>query len=183
MSEKKVPFDKELLYKIGQREGTPFYIYDGKAIVDNFERFKKAFSWNSDFRNYFAVKALPNLNILKMLGERGSGSDCSSLPELKLSKEAGITGERIMFTSNDTPNEEFIEAYRLNAIINLDDITHINALESAIKGFPETISFRYNPGKERTGNVFIGNPVEAKYGVTKDQLFDCYKIAKQRVLV
>ena len=180
MSEKKVPFDKELLYKISQREGTPFYIYDGKAIVNNFERFKKAFSWNSDFRNYFAVKALPNLNILKMLGERGSGSDCSSLPELKLSKEAGITGERIMFTSNDTPNEEFIEAYRLNAIINLDDITHINALESAIKGFPETISFRYNPGKERTGNVFIGNPVEAKYGVTKDQLFDCYKIAKQK---
>ena len=180
MSEKKVPFDKELLYKIANTEGTPFYIYDESAIVNNFKRFKNAFSWNSNFKNYFAVKALPNVNILKMLGNLDSGADCSSLPELKLSECAGITGERIMFTSNDTPDEEFKEAYRLNAIINLDDITHINALEKAINGFPKTISFRYNPGEERTGNVFIGNPVQAKYGVTREQLIDCYKISKQK---
>lgn len=179
MSEKKLPLsESEFLQKI---EGipTPFHLYDEKAILENAENFKKAFNWAPGFTNFFAVKACPNPAILKRLAALGFGADCSSLPELLLSKASGIEGEKIVFTSNDTPAEEFRVAYNLGAIINLDDITHIDFLYDALgKKFPELICFRYNPGPDRTGNAIIGNPVEAKYGVTKDQLFECYKKAK-----
>ncbi len=126
------------------------------------------------------MKACPNPAILKLLAQEGFGADCSSLPELLLSKASGITGKKIMFTSNDTPPEEFKAAYEAGAIINLDDITHIEALEQAVGTLPDTICFRYNPGPDRTGNAIIGNPVEAKYGVTTSQIVDCYKIMKEK---
>jgi diaminopimelate decarboxylase len=124
------------------------------------------------------VKACPNPEILKILKEEGFGADCSSLPELILSQKAGINGEDIMFTSNDTPPEEFKKAYEMKAVINLDDITHIETLQKAA-GIPDLISFRYNPGSDRTGNAIIGNPVEAKYGVTTEQLLPAYAKAKE----
>lgn len=178
MTEKNLPLPSDELKALAGKVGTPFHIYDGRAIAENARAFYKAFSWSEGFINYFAVKALPNINILRLLAREGFGADCSSLPELKLASMAGLKGSQIMFTSNDTPDEEFREAYRLNAVINLDDITHIEAVKRACGALPETISFRFNPGRERTGNAIIGNPVEAKYGVTRDQLFDCYRIAR-----
>ncbi|HAL18029.1 MAG TPA: diaminopimelate decarboxylase, partial [Spirochaetaceae bacterium] len=180
MADKKVSIDGEIIRKIAEREGTPFNIYDGDAILSFAKRFYKAFSWADGFTNYFAVKALPNINILRLLKSAGMGGDCSSLPELMLCETAGITGNRIMFSSNDTPLEEFRKAFELGAIINLDDIKHIESVLKACPSFPESISFRYNPGKDRTGNAIIGNPVEAKYGVTKDQVVECYRIAKEK---
>jgi diaminopimelate decarboxylase len=157
---------------------TPFHIYDEQAIRENARAFMQAFSWVPGFKNYFAVKACPNPSILKILKEEGFGSDCSSLPELVLSQQAGIVGEDIMFTSNDTPDEEFAAAFDMGAVINLDDITHIDSLVRSAK-MPELISFRYNPGPDRTGNAIIGNPVEAKYGVTTAQLIPCYVKARE----
>ena len=180
MSEKKLPLGHGQLLELAYHFPTPFYLYDEKAIVDNARKFKQLFSWAPGFCNYFAVKACPNPAILKLLAQQGFGTDCSSLPELLLSKACGITGNKIMFTSNDTPAEEFKKAYELGAIINLDDITHIETLENAIGTVPETICFRYNPGPARTGNAIIGNPVEAKYGVTTDQIVECYKILKEK---
>ena len=142
------------------------------------ERIKKAFSWNDGFTNYFAVKALPNVNIVRMLGSLGFGADCSSLPELLLAKGAGLSGEKIMFTSNDTADEEFRAAYEIGAVLNLDDITHIDHVIRSCGKLPELISFRYNPGSERTGNAIIGNPVEAKYGVPHRDIIKCYEIAR-----
>jgi len=159
---------------------TPFYLYDETAIIEHARRFRKLFAWAPGFCNYYAVKACPNPAILKLLAQEGFGADCSSLPELLLSKASGITGKKIMFTSNDTPPEEFKAAYEAGAIINLDDITHIEALEQAVGTLPDTICFRYNPGPDRTGNAIIGNPVEAKYGVTTSQIVDCYKIMKEK---
>jgi len=160
---------------------TPFHIYDEKQIRDNARRLNKAFSWVDGFKNHFAVKALPNPFILKILNEEGMGTDCSSLPELMLSDKAGIKGESIMFTSNDTPEEEFKLAKKLGAVINLDDISHISFLEKSA-GMPELICFRYNPGplKKIEKLNFIGNPEEAKYGLTKKQLFEAYKICKEK---
>lgn len=179
MSEKKLPLSSNEFINAIKDIPTPFHLYDEKAIIDNAKAFKEAFAWAPGFTNFFAVKACPNPNIIKRLAALGFGADCSSLPELLLSKASGITGERIVFTSNDTPAEEFRVAYELGAIINLDDITHIDYLYNALGGkFPELICFRYNPGPDRTGNAIIGNPVEAKYGVTKAQLFDCYRKAK-----
>lgn len=178
MTEKKLPLSDSEIKALVEKVGTPFNIYDGNAIERNAEEMKSAFSWAPDFINYFAVKALPNINILKLLRRHGFGADCSSLPELLLAEEAGITGHDIMFTSNDTPDEEFRKAYELGAVLNLDDITHIDAVKRACGSLPDTISFRFNPGKERTGNAIIGNPVEAKYGVTRDQLFEAYSRAK-----
>lgn len=180
MSEKSFPLSEECIREFAEKAGTPFHIYDGRAIGETAERLKSAFSWNDGFTNYFAVKALPNINIVRLLASHGFGADCSSLPELIIAEKAGITGERIMFTSNDTPDEEFRKAYELGAILNLDDITHIEAVERACGRLPEVISFRFNPGPERTGNAIIGNPVEAKYGVTRSQLLDCYRIAKEK---
>lgn len=180
MSVKSFPMAADAIISFADKVGTPFHIYDESRIADTAERIKGAFAWNAGFTNYFAVKALPNVNIVRLLGALGFGADCSSLPELIIAEKAGITGERIMFSSNDTPDEEFRKAYELGAIINLDDITHIEAVERAIGTFPEIISFRYNPGPERTGNAIIGNPVEAKYGVTHSQIADCYRIAKEK---
>ncbi|MDD3902942.1 MAG: diaminopimelate decarboxylase [Sphaerochaeta sp.] len=180
MSEKNLPLSNEQLHKLVDDLPTPFYLYDEKAILENARHFKDLFSWAPGFCNYYAVKACPNPTILSLLEKEGFGSDCSSLPELLLSKASGITGERIMFTSNDTPLEEFAEAYKQGAIINLDDISHIESLEKAIGTVPSLICFRYNPGPERTGNAIIGNPVEAKYGVTSEQIIDCYRIMKEK---
>ena len=179
MTEKKLPLADDSIRNLAEHLGTPFHIYDGRAIRANARAMRKAFSWSEGFINYFAVKALPNISILRLLAEEGFGADCSSLPELRLATEAGIPGERIMFTSNDTPDEEFAEAFRLGAIINLDDISHIDDVIRVCGKLPETISFRYNPGPGRTGNAIIGNPVEAKYGVRDDQIVQCFRLASE----
>jgi diaminopimelate decarboxylase len=176
----KYPLTKKETENIIKKYPTPWHIYDEKQIRDNAKKLYKAFSWVSGFKNHFAVKALPNPFILKILKEEGMGADCSSLPELMLAEKAGMKGEEIMMTSNDTPAEEYKKAYELGAIINLDDISHIQFLEKAIGKLPELICFRYNPGPARTGNVIIGNPAEAKYGFTKEQLFEGYKLCKKK---
>ncbi len=160
---------------------TPFYLYDEKAIRENMRRFTKAFSIFPFFREHFAVKACPNPYILKILEEEGCGADCSSLPELMLSEMAGMDGEKVIFTSNETPAAEYRYAWERGNIINLDDITHIEYLKNALGGeFPETICFRYNPGNEKQGcNSIIGKPEEAKYGLTRDQIIEAYKICKE----
>ncbi|NUM36038.1 MAG: diaminopimelate decarboxylase [Candidatus Brocadiae bacterium] len=177
--EKKLPFSKEKVLEIIKNHPTPFHIYDKQSIEQNAQSFLQAFSWVQGFKNYFAVKACPNPFIMKILQKKGMGMDCSSLAELMLAEKAGIQGEDIMFTSNDTPSEEYIYARKLGAIINLDDISHIDYLEKHA-GLPDILCFRYNPGPERTGNAIIGNPVEAKYGFTKSQLFEGYQILKQK---
>lgn len=179
MSTKKLPFNKKQIEEIIKKYPTPFHIYDEKGIRENAKKFYKAFDWVPNFKNYFAVKACPNPYILKILKEEGMGTDCSSLPELIMAEKVGIKGENIMFSSNDTPAREFKKAKDLGAIINLDDITHIEMLEKSV-GIPEIICFRYNPGPLRKSgvNTIIGKPEEAKYGMTKKQLFDAYKIMK-----
>ncbi|MCK4522329.1 MAG: diaminopimelate decarboxylase [Nanoarchaeota archaeon] len=179
MAEKAVPFKKSQLEEIIKEHGTPFHIYDEKGIRGNLRILNKAFSWNDGFKEYFAIKALPNPYILEICREEGAGADCSSDPELILAVKAGIVGENIMFTSNDTPTEEYVGARKLGAIINLDDISHIPFLEKNA-GIPNLICFRYNPGPLRGGNSIIGKPEEAKYGFTKEQLFEGYKIMKEK---
>lgn len=180
MSVKTLPMDSKNFENLIKDIPTPFYLYDEKAFIENAKSFIDLFSWAPSFINYFAVKACPNPVIMKRLFDLGFGADCSSLPELELSHLCGLEGNKMMMTSNDTPDEEFQRAYELGAIINLDDISHIEAMEKAIGCVPETICFRYNPGPDRTGNAIIGNPVEAKYGVTSDQVVDCYKIMKEK---
>lgn len=174
------PLSHSQLVELAKKFPTPFYIYDEKAIRENVKYFYKAFSIFPSFTEYFAVKALPNPYILKVLESEGCGGDCSSLPELMLCEKSGITGRRIMFTSNDTPAQEFVYAQKLGAIINLDDITHIDFLKNALGGkLPDTICFRYNPGPlKEGGNSIIGKPEEAKYGLTKEQMIQAYKICK-----
>lgn len=179
MANKTLPFNKEQLEEIVAQYGTPFHIYDEKAIRENARRLTQAFAWAPEFKEYFAVKATPNPYLLKILKEEGFGGDCSSLAELVLAEKSGITGENIMFTSNDTPAVEFKKARELGAVINLDDITHIDFLEKTT-GIPDLISFRYNPGSLRAGNAIIGNPEEAKYGLTKEQLFHAYEIVRDK---
>ncbi len=179
MPEKRLPFTKEKLENIINRFPTPFHIYDEQAIRENARNFVKAFSWVKGFKEYFAVKANPNPYIMQIMREEGFGSDCSSLPELVLSEKVGITGEEIMFSSNDTPAIEFIKAQELGAIINLDDISHLSFLEKHC-GIPEILSFRYNPGPLRTGNKIIGNPEESKYGLTREQIFEGFKNARDK---
>jgi len=176
-----VPFTKAQIEALEKKHPTPFHIYEEDAIRATARRLYKAFSWvgGKGFKNYFAVKALPNPYILGILREEGMGADCSSLPELMLSEAVGLSGEEIMFTSNDTPAEEFVAARKMGAIINLDDISHIDFLEKAA-GIPELVCFRYNPGSLRQGNEIIGNPVEAKYGLTREQIFQAYEIAKKK---
>jgi diaminopimelate decarboxylase len=179
MNSKQLPFTLEQIEKIISKVPTPFHIYDEKAMRDNAKRLVKAFSWNKGFKEFYAVKAAPNPYLMKLLKAEGFGTDCSSLPELTLSEKVGIVGENIFFSSNNTPYEEFIEAIRLGAIINLDDISHLPYLEEHA-GLPELICFRYNPGPLKEGNLIIGNPEEAKYGFTRDHLFQGYKIAKEK---
>ena len=186
---RKLPFDKAKLEEIAAKWPTPFHIYDAKAIRENAKRLKKAFSWNKGFREYFAVKATPNPHLMKLLKEFDFGSDCSSMAELELAAKVGNVGESIMFTSNDTPDAEFRRAWELGAIINLDDITHWECVLNAVRGTdggpgapaPQPIDFsghvfccRYNPGPLKGGNAIIGKPEEAKYGMTRLQLFECY---------
>ncbi len=179
MSEKTFPLSAPELKAFAEKHGTPFHIYDGRAIRKRAESMLEAFSWTPVFINYFAVKALPNINILRLLHSAGFGADCSSLPELLLAREAGIPAEKIMFSSNDTSDEEFLAALDMEVILNLDDESYISDILRLNGKLPETISFRYNPGSERTGNAIIGNPVEAKYGVTHSQLIGCYQRAKE----
>ncbi len=174
MAVKNLPFSETQLTEIIKKHPTPFHIYDEKAIVENARYLNKAFSWNEGFKEYFAVKAAPNPFLLKILYKEGFGTDCSSLSELILSEQCGIVGEEIMFSSNDTPAEEFVKAKELGATINLDDISHIDFLEKHA-GIPELISFRYNPGKLRKGNFIIGDPEESKYGFTREQIFEGFK--------
>lgn len=179
MVSKTLPFTKEQILEIKEQFPTPFHIYDEKAIIANARKLKDAFSIVEGFQEFFAVKALPNPYILKVLKSEGFGADCSSLPELLLAEKTGIVGEGIMFSSNDTPAEEFVKAKELGAIINLDDISHIEFLEKEA-GLPELVCFRFNPGPLKGGNAFIGNPEEAKYGFTKEQLFEGYRILKEK---
>jgi len=176
---KKLPFTKEQLEKITAKYPTPFHIYDEKAIRAYAKKFTAAYSWNQGFKEYYAIKACPNPYLMKILRSEGFGIDCSSLAELELAERVGLRGEEIIFTSNDTPAEEFIKAMQLGAIINLDDISHIEYLEKHA-GLPDLICFRYNPGALKDGNVIIGQPEEAKYGFTREQLFEGYKMLKDK---
>ena len=171
MPPKEHPFDHLQLEQIVKRFPTPFHIYDERAIVDNAARLIRAFAWNNGFKEFFAVKATPNPFLLKLLKAQGFGMDCSSLPELLLATKAGIRGEDIMFSSNDTPAAEFAKARELGATINLDDISHIPFLERSA-GIPDVVSLRYNPGKLRDGRFIMGSPEEAKYGFMREQIFD-----------
>lgn len=179
MAEKLLPFTKNKVETIIAKYPTPFHIYDEKAIRENARAFKKAFVWNEGFKEFFAVKAAPNPYLMKILHKEGFGADCSSLAELIIAQKTGIPGEEIMFSSNDTPAPEFLLAKQLQAIINLDDISHIPYLEQ-YAGLPSLICFRYNPGPLKKGNVIIGHPEEAKYGFTRKQLFEGYKICKEK---
>ena len=176
---KSLPFSKTEIEQIMQKYPTPFHLYDEQAIRENARELLAAFSWAPGFKEYFAVKAAPNPYLLKILKEEGFGADCSSLAELILADKSGITGENIMFSSNDTPADEFRKAKELGAIINLDDISHIEYLEQHA-GLPELLSFRYNPGPVRSGNAIIGLPQEAKYGLTRKQLLEGYQIVRDK---
>lgn len=181
MNNRKLPFTKNQIEAIAGNYSTPFYLYDEKGIRETSRNLYRAYQKFPGFKNYFPIKSCPNPHILKILSEEGMGTDCSSLPELVMSEKIGITGEEIMFSSNDTAYNEFSKAYELGAFINLDDITHIPILEK-YAGIPVVICFRYNPGpmREHQGNVFIGKPEEAKFGMTKSQLFEAYQIMKQK---
>lgn len=177
---KSLPFSQQQIAKLIKKYPTPWHIYDEAGIRKTSKGLYKAFDWANGFCNYYAVKALPNPEILKILKDEGMGADCSSLAELVLVEKVGFKGEQIMFTSNDTSQEEFKKAYELGAVINLDDISHIESLEQAIGRLPELLCFRFNPGAERTGNSIIGNPMEAKYGLTREQLEEAVGICKAK---
>ena len=178
----KKPFvTKEQLDEITAKFPTPYHLYDEKGIRDNAKAVKEAFAWNKGYREYFAVKACPNPTLIQIMKEYGCGCDCSSMTELMLSKAMGCKGADIMFSSNATPAEEYQYAAKLGAIINLDDITHIDFLEKAIGYIPETISCRYNPGGLfKISNDIMDNPGDAKYGMTTEQLFEAFKILKAK---
>lgn len=169
---KKMPFiTKEKAEEIAKTFPTPWYIYDEKGIRENARQLKEAFSWNPGFKEYFAVKATPNPYILKIFQEFGFGCDCSSLTELQMAKACGFRGEDIMFSSNETPAEEFLLAHTLGGIINLDDFTHIAYMEKILGQLPKTICVRYNPGGVFTmSNGIMDNPGDAKYGMTPEQI-------------
>ncbi|MDR0909028.1 MAG: diaminopimelate decarboxylase [Spirochaetaceae bacterium] len=194
---KSFPLSKKDVELLSEKYPTPFYLYDEAAIRANARRLKEAFSVFPAIENepgyieHFAVKALPNPAILKILADEGFGADCSSLPELLLADMAGIKGEKIMLTSNETPAEEYKKAFELGAIINLDDISHIEFLEKALishgdtetrRGslLPSIICVRYNPGPLKGGNAIIGKPEEAKYGLTREQVFEAYRILQAK---
>ena len=174
MPDKTLPFDEATIRRIIEHYPTPFHLYDEQAIRANAQRLNRAFAWCEGFKEFFAVKATPNPYIMEILRDEGFGADCSSLPEMILAERVGIVGEDIMFSSNNTPAGEYARARELGAVINLDDVTHIDFLEEFV-GLPELLSFRYNPGPLREGNAIIGNPAEAKYGFTRKQLFEGYQ--------
>ncbi len=188
---KHIPFDKAFIEGVVKDHPTPFHIYDESAMREHARRFHAAFDWvpasvntpdqspdaPAGFRNFFAVKALPNPHVMEALHEEGMGFDCSSYAELVLVEKLGVRGEDIMFTSNDTPAKEYAKARDLGAIINLDDVSHVDYLAREV-GMPELICMRYNPGPLKEGNVIIGNPEEAKYGFTREQLLEGYRKAR-----
>ncbi len=169
------------LQEFSKEFATPYHLYDEKGIRENARKLYKAFSWNKGFREYFAVKATPNPSIMQILSEEGCGMDCSSLTELMLCEKCGISGESIMFSSNDTPAEDFLLADKLNAIINLDDITHIDFLEKTVGHIPERICCRYNPGGNfEISNTIMDTPGDAKYGLTKPQMFQAFRLLRDK---
>lgn len=179
MSEKMCPLNREQLEELTKEFPTPFHLYDEAAIRANACALKAAFAWNPGFKEYFAVKATPNPYLMKILKAEGFGADCSSYPELLLSESVGVSGEDVIFTSNDTPAYEYAKAKELGAIINLDDISHIEYLEKEV-GLPELICCRYNPGALKDGNAIIGHPEDAKYGFTREQLFEGYRLLRDK---
>ena len=179
--EKKTFVTREQLEEITKTYPTPFHLYDEKGIRENAKRVKEAFAWNPGFKEYFAVKATPNPRILEILRDYGFGTDCSSATELMMSEAAGFTGHDIMFSSNDTPAEEFQMADEMGAIINLDDFTHIEFLEQVLGRIPETISCRFNPGGVfKISNSIMDNPGDAKYGMTEAQMFEAFRVLKEK---
>lgn len=178
----KTPFvTKEMIEEIVKTYPTPFHIYDEKGIRENVKALREAFSWNKGYKEYFAVKANSNPYLINILREYGCGCDCSSLTELMLSEAMGVKGEDIMFSSNDTPAHEFEYAAKIGAIINLDDFTHIDFLEKTIGYIPETISCRFNPGGYfEIANSIMDNPGDAKYGFTTEQIFEGFKVLKDK---
>lgn len=178
----KRPFvTKAQLEEIGKTYPTPFHLYDEKGIRENAKRLKEAFAWNKGYKEYFAVKATPNPYILQILKDYGCGTDCSSATELMMSDAVGFSGHDIMFSSNDTPLEEFKMADDLGAIINLDDFTHIECVEKTLGHIPKTISCRFNPGGLfKISNDIMDNPGDSKYGMTTEQIFEAYKILKSK---
>ncbi len=181
-------FEGRLFHKLPsiiEQFGTPFHIYDEQGIIDTCLGLKSAFKRFVGFQEFFAVKALPNPHVMKTIHEHsGFGFDCSSIMELQLAEHIDAVGDLIMFTSNNSTRQDFIEAMQCGAIINLDDISLINKIPdmrpNVPEAFPHLICFRYNPGPERTGNSIIGKPKEAKYGITKDQLIPAYEAAQNR---
>jgi len=182
MTDKSLPFTPDELAAIAAQVPTPFHVYDAAAMVRNARAFYRAFAWvPGGFMNYFAVKALPNPHILEILKREGLGGDCSSLAELYLAGAVGMKGEELFFTSNDTPAHEYRQAAALGAVINLDDISHIPFLEHSLGGrLPAVLCCRYNPGPLKEGNVIIGKPEDAKYGFTREQLFDGYRMIRDK---
>ncbi len=180
---KKRPFiTKNQAEEIAKEYPTPFHIYDERGIRENARAVKEAFSWNRGFREYFAVKATPNPYLMQILAEYGCGADCSSMTELMLSAAIGLSGEQVMFSSNDTPAEEYAYANGMGAIINLDDITHIDFCEEACGGkLPETMSCRYNPGGVfQMSNGIMDNPGDSKYGMMPEQMTEAYRILMKK---
>ena len=179
--EKKPFVTKEQLDEIVKTYPTPFHLYDEKGIRANVKALKEAFSWNPGFKEYFAVKATPNPFLIQILQEYGCGCDCSSYTELMISEAIGSVGDDIMFSSNETPAEEFVYADKLGAIINLDDFTHIDFLERALGHIPETISCRFNPGGLfKISNDIMDNPGDSKYGMTPEQIAEAFKVLKSK---
>ena len=179
---KKIPFvNPEKLKEVAELYPTPFHLYDEKGIRENAARVRQAFSWNPGFREFFAVKATPNPYLLDIFRQEGCGADCSSYTELMLAKAVGMDGSHIMFSSNETPREDFLLAKDTGAIINLDDFTHIDFVENLFGTLPETISCRYNPGGTYTiSNGIMDNPGDAKYGMTREQIFEAFRILRKK---
>ena len=172
---------KEQVEAIAREYPSPFYLYDEKGIRETARKLYKAFSWNPGFREYFAIKATPNPTILRILKEEGCGVDCSSQVELTMAEACGFTGEEIMFSSNDTPEEEYIFANQLGGIINLDDFSNIAELEETLGTLPKTMSLRFNPGGYfKIANTIMDNPEEAKFGMTEAQILEGYRILKEK---
>ncbi len=178
----KTPFvTKKQIENIIKDFPTPFHIYDEKGIRERARALNAAFSWNKGFKEYFAVKATPNPVLLDILGQENCGVDCSSLTELMMSEKVGFKGHDIMFSSNATPAEDFVKAAELGAIINFDDFTHIEFLEKTIGYIPETVCCRFNPGGDfKISTQIMGNPGDAKYGMTKEQIIEAYKLLKAK---
>ena len=177
MSAKPLPFSQDQIEEIAAQFPTPFYLYDESGIRRTAKSLMKAFSWCPGFKEYFAVKAAPNPHIVSILQDEGCGGDCSSIAELVLCERLGIIGEDIMFTSNNTLWKDYQKAMELGAVLNVDDISHVSYIQEHV-GLPELVSVRYNPGPAREGNAIIGKPEEAKYGFTREQIFDGFRQMK-----